>query len=381
VRLSPVLEAMRAYPFARLREARAAALARGVDVVDLGMGEPREPVPALVRDALVEAVRAEAVSPYPASEGLPETRAAIAGWVGRRFGAALDPDAEVVPTLGAKEVVFGLAQVVGGPGARVAVTTPGYPVAGRGAAFAGAEVVPVPLRAERGWLADLDALDLEGVALLWLNYPNNPTGARAPLEWLERAAARARAHGAVLACDEAYSELWLEGGPPASALQLADRRGVVVLNTLSKRSSVPGYRAGFVAGDRELIAAIKRYRPNTGTAPQEFVQRAAVAAWGDEAHVEEARERYRAKRAALLGALEAIGLRSVGGDATFFLGMATPEPDDEAFAMGLLERRGVIVTPGSYLGAGGEGHVRVALVAPLERCHEAAARLTAEGPR
>src|SRR4051794_5771588 len=366
---------MGVYPFVRLGEARAAAEARGVDVIDFGIGEPREKTPSFIRRALAEAVELEPVSSYPAAAGLPETRAAIAAWTERRFGSTLDPDTEIVPTLGSKELVFGLAQVVGGPGAVVAVPTPGYPVPARGALFAGAGVVEVPLRADNGWLPDLDDVP-EDVDLLWLNYPNNPTGARAPLELLERAAGEAQARGFVLACDEAYSEIWLDGEPPHSALELRDRRNLLVTNTLSKRSSMPGYRAGFAAGDPELIAALKRYRPNAGVAPPTFVQRAAAAAWADEAHVEEVRARYRAKRDALLPALLAAGLEPAGGDGTFFLWMRTPESDDVGFATGLLDSHGIVVAPGSYLGAGGEGHVRIALVPTLERCSEAAARLS-----
>jgi acetylornithine aminotransferase len=376
--LSPVLSGLPTYPFVRLREARAAAEAGGADIIDFGVGEPQEPTPSLIRRALVDAVLAEDVSTYPTTEGLPEVRAAIAGWIERRFGGRLDPRSEIVPTLGTKEVIFALAQVVGGPGSLVAVPTPGYPVPIRGAAFAGAEVVPAPLDAAGGWLPDLESLPLDVLSMLWTNYPNNPTGARAPLAWIERAAELARAHDFVLVCDEAYSELWFDGQPPASGLQLADRSNVLVLNTLSKRSSIPGYRAGFVAGDAELIAALKRFRPNSGTVPQAFVQRAAVAAWGDETHVEEIRARYRAKRDALLPALLAAGLEPAGGDASFFLWMRTPAVNDEAFATALLSDHGIVVAPGSFLGAGGEGHVRIALVPTLERCAEAAARLSRE---
>jgi len=377
VPLSPVLTGLRTYPFVRLTEARQAAEARGVDVIDLGIGEPREPVPALLRDALADAVRAEEVSPYPLAAGLPELREAAAAWVGRRFGAALDPATEVVPTLGAKELIFGLAQVVAGPGARVAVTVPGYPVAARGALFAGAEVVEVPLDPAGGWLPELP--DLSGVDLLWLNFPGNPTAATAPLSFLEEAAARCRAAGTVLACDEAYSELWFEGAPPASALQVADRTGVLAVHTLSKRSSVPGYRCGFAAGDPELVAALKRFRPNAGVTPQAFVQRTGAVAYGDEAHVAEARERYRAKREVLLPALLAAGLEPAGGPATFFLWLRVPGGDDEALAARWLDELGLVVTPGSFFGPAGAGHVRVALVPTVARCEEAAARLGSSG--
>ena len=375
MRLSPVLTDTGTYPFVRLAEARRAAEAAGVDVIDFGMGEPREETPTFIRRALAEAVEAEAVSAYPRAEGLPETRAAIAGWVARRFGTDIDPDTEVIPTLGSKELVFGLAQVVGGPGAVVGVPSPGYPVPERGARFAGATVADVPLRPDHGWLPDLDSLPGD-LSLLWLNYPNNPTGARAPLAFLEEAQRLAFARGFVLACDEAYSELWFEGEAPHSALELVDRRNLLVVNTLSKRSSMPGFRAGFAAGDPELVAALKRYRPNAGVTPPSFVQRAAVAAWGDEEHVSEVRDRYRAKRHALLPALLALGLEPAGGDATFFLWLRVPGGDDEAFAAGLLTDHGVVVAPGSYLGAGGAGLVRVAVVPTLERCEEAAGRLS-----
>jgi succinyldiaminopimelate transaminase len=366
VRVSPVLSGMATYPFVRLAHAKAEVAARGVELLDFGVGEPREETPAFIREALVAAVTP--LSTYPAAEGLPELREAIARWVERRFGVRLDPDADVLPTLGSKEAIFSLAQVFDGD--TVVVPTPSYPVYERGAQFAGKRVVELPLRAEEGWLPDLHGVDWDRVAVLWLNYPNNPTGAAAPLEFYERAAALARRHGFVLACDEAYSELYFGDTAPASALQVSDRAHVAVFNTLSKRSSMPGYRTGFVAGDPEIVAALKRYRPNVGVAPQEFVQRAAVAAWGDEAHVDAVRARYRAKRDALLPALAAAGLRDAGGDATFFLWLHAGD-GAEALAAELLEE-GVVLTPGSYFGEAGAGFLRMALVPPPEACARAA---------
>lgn len=372
MRLNPALEAMGTYPFVRLAEARARAAAAGVSLVDLGVGEPREPTPGFIRAALCAAVEAEPVSTYPAAAGLPELRSAIAGWVGRRFGAAVDPGAEVIPTLGSKEAIYGLAQVVGRPGDAVAVTTPGYPVPARSAQIAGLEVVALPLSGARGWLPDLDAAPWDRLAVLWLASPGNPTGAVAPLGFLEELAERCRRHDVVLACDEAYVELWFEGDPPASALQLRDRRGVVSFHSLSKRSSMPGYRSGFVAGDRELMAVLRRQRPNVGTAPPHVIQRASIAAWSDDAHVSEVRAGYAAKRALLLPALRAAGLEAIGGPGSFFLWLRVPgDGDDETFCAGWLER-GVVLTPGSYLGRGGEGHVRAALVPTLAECERAA---------
>ena len=368
MKLSPTLAGLRTYPFVRLTEAKRRLAETGVDFVDFGVGEPREETPAFIREALAAAI--EPFSSYPSADGLPELRAAIAAWVERRFGAALDPGREVVPTLGSKEAIFHLAQVAGGD--LVAVPTPAYPVYERGAAFAGKTLLELPLAAGRGFLPDLDPVDSATwarVGVLWLNYPNNPTAATAPLEFYERAAALAREHDFVLASDEAYSELYFGTDPPASALQVGDRTNVLAFNTLSKRSSMPGYRTGFAAGDPDVVAALKRYRPNVGVAPLEMVQRAAVAAWGDEVHVEEVRDRYRAKRDVLLPVLEAAGLRSAGGDATFFLWLDAG-PDAEALAARLIEG-GVVVTPGSYFGHAGEGFLRMALVPPLADCERA----------
>jgi len=362
IKLSPVLEGLGTYPFVKLDAARAQLRAAGVEIIDFGMGEPREETPAFIREALAAAITP--LAPYPTAVGLPELREAIAAWAGRRFGASLDPDTQIIPTLGSKEAVFGLAHVFAGD--QVVVPQPAYPVYDRGARFAGKEVVELPLREADGWLPDLDAVDWSRVAILWLNYPNNPTGATAPLAFYEQAAALAREHGFVLASDEAYSELYFGEDAPESALQLADLTNVAVFNTLSKRSSMPGYRAGFVAGDPEIVAALKKYRPNVGVAPPEILQRAAIAAWNEEDHVTEVRARYRAKRDVLLPALEALGLRSAGGDASFFLWME----GSDALAAQWLER-GVIVAPGSFFGPAGEGYLRLALVPPLEAIERA----------
>jgi succinyldiaminopimelate transaminase len=372
MKLSPALTGMQTYPFVRLAEAKERLRADGVDFIDFGVGEPREETPAFIREALVEAL--EPLSTYPASDGLPDLRAAIAEWTTRRFGAGLDPDTQVLPTLGSKEAIFHMAQVLGGD--LVAVPAPAYPVYERGAAFAGKHVLELPLREDTGFLPDLDAVGADTwrrVALLWLNYPNNPTAAVAPRSLYERAAALAREHGFVLASDEAYSEIYFGDEPPISALELGDLRGVVVLNTLSKRSSMPGYRSGFAAGDPELIALLKRYRPNVGVAPQAFVQRAAAAAWRDEAHVERVRAGYRAKRDVLLPVLEARGLRNAGGDATFFLWLDAG-PGADLLADRLLAA-GIVLAPGSYFGPAGTGYLRLALVPTLAGCERAAERL------
>jgi succinyldiaminopimelate transaminase len=372
MRVSRAAGELQTYPFVRLTEAKRRLLAAGADVIDFGIGEPREETPAFIREALAGAL--EPLSTYPHAEGLPELRAAIARWMQRRFGAALDPDTQVLPTMGSKEAIFHLAQVLGG--GQVAIPVPAYPVYERGALFAGKRVLELPLREADGFLPDLDAVAAatwRDVAVLWLNYPNNPTAATAPPSLYARAAELAREHGFVVASDEAYSEIYFGAEPPVSALELADLTGVAVFNTLSKRSSMPGYRSGFVAGDPELIALLKRYRPNVGVAPQEFIQRAAIAAWDDEAHVEQVRGGYRAKRDALLGVLEAHGLRSAGGEATFFLWLDAGQGAD-ALAEQLLAG-GIVLAPGSFFGPAGARYLRLALVPTLAECERAAERL------
>jgi acetylornithine aminotransferase len=368
MQLSPLVAELGQYPFARLDGWRADARGRGIDVIDFGVGDPREPTPAFVREALAAGIHE--LSSYPRAVGLPEYREAVAAWIERRFGVGVDPVAEIVPTLGSKEAIFNFAQMALGDRRLVAVPEPAYPVYERGALFAGAEIVTVPLREEDGWLPDLDAFAAwDEIGVFWTCYPNNPTGATAPLAFYSELAGRAREHDFLLCSDEAYSELWF-GEPPASALQLADRQNVVVFNTLSKRSSMTGYRCGFICAPRDVADALRTFRPSTGTAPQEFVQTAGIAAYGDEAHVEAVREVYREKRDVLLPVLEAKGLRLAGGDATFYLWLAVDGPS-ESFAHRLLEH-GVLVAPGSFFGPAGEGYVRIALVPTHEDCRRAA---------
>ncbi|MBM3676505.1 MAG: aminotransferase class I/II-fold pyridoxal phosphate-dependent enzyme [Actinobacteria bacterium] len=373
--ISPILRAQATYPFVRLAQAAAARRAEGHEVIDFGMGDPQESTDPAIIEALREGVRER--MGYPASVGLPELREAICAWAGRRFGVTLDPDQHVVPTLGSKEAIYSFAQAVLDPEAgrdTVIAPEPGYPVYERGAQFAGASVLELPLLEANGFLPDLDAVspfDWKRAALVWVNYPNNPTCAVAPLAFYARLAELARRHGFVLASDEAYSELWFDE-PPPSALQLDDLANVLVFNTLSKRSSMTGYRSGFVAGDPALVAAIKKFRPSLGTAPQEFVQRASVVAWADEAHVERARAAYAAKRRVFLDLFAAKGLRVAGSAATMYLWVAVPDGEgSESFATRLLEH-GIVVAPGAFLGASGEGYVRFALVPTLAECERAA---------
>jgi acetylornithine aminotransferase len=376
VNVSPVLAAQGTYPFVRIERAKREAAAAGIEILDFGQGDPREPTDPLIRQALVDAL--EERMGYPKAEGLPELREAIAGWVARRFGVEVDPDREVIPTYGSKEAIFSFAQLIvdpAGPKDTVVVTDPGYPVPARGAAFAGARVESLSLLEENAFLPDLNAVeDWERVALLWLNYPSNPTGALAPPALYERLAGLAREHDFLLCSDEAYSEVWFTQ-PPCSALQVPDRANVVVFQTLSKRSSMTGYRSGFIAASPEVVGALKTYRPSTGAAPQEFVQRASVVAWNDEEHVARTRDAYRRKRDVLLPVLARKGWRVAASEATMYLWVEVPNGEASEPAAERLLAHGVVVAPGAYLGEAGEGYVRLALVPTLAECERAAAIL------
>jgi acetylornithine aminotransferase len=379
--LSPFARASEPYPFEELDRRRAAARDAGRDLIDFGVGDPRDETPAFIREALREAI--EPVSSYPRAGGLPELREAVTGWLMRRFGVEVDPDLHVMPLLGAKEAIFSLAQLVVDHAAGkdlVLVTAPGYPVPERGAVAAGAEVRRLPLTEERGFWPDLDALDdatWARVALLWLNYPNNPTGATATLDRLQEAAARCRRHDVLLASDEAYSELWFGSSPPPSALETGSDH-VVALHTLSKRSSMTGYRSGFLAGDPSIVAALRRVRPAMGVTPQAFVQLASVAAWNDEDHVEAARARYAAKRAMFTELFVRRGVHVAPTDGSMYLWVRVPgERPSAPFAYDLMDRTGVVLAPGSYFGPEGEGYVRMAMVPTMADCERAAERLDA----
>jgi succinyldiaminopimelate transaminase len=382
VHLSPSIREIEPYPFEELDRRKKEALDAGRSLIDFGVGDPREETPAFIRDALKEALAP--VSSYPRAAGLPELRRAIAAWTERRFGVALDADRDVLPTLGSKELIFSLAQAVADrPSGKdlVITTAPGYTIPERGAAYAGLDVMRLPLMETNGFLPDLDAVTPEAwgrAALVWLNYPNNPTGAVAPLAFLREVADRCRTHDVLFASDEAYSELWFDGDAPPSALQVGDLTNVVAIHTLSKRSSMTGYRSGFVAGDTGLIDALRRLRPSVGVTPQEFVQRASVVAWQDEEHVRENRARYAAKRKVFLDLFARRGVRVAGSTATFYLWVEVPggRPSRE-WALELLDLLGVVVAPGSFFGPEGEGYVRIALVPQLHECEQAASMLDA----
>jgi succinyldiaminopimelate transaminase len=364
--LNPILARQGAYPLLRLDERRWELEKRGVDLFDFGTGDPREPTDTKIRHALIDGV--PEVSSYPSTTGKHRLREAFCGWVERRHGVALDPETEVLPATGSKEAIFHapLAFLHHSHQRRgVAYGTPGYPVYERGTLLSGGETLPVELKWENGFLLQPEAIDPERTRILWINYPHNPTGATATYEYLEGVVEFCRNHDILLFSDECYNDIY-SGKPPPSILEITTER-TLAFCSLSKRSGMTGYRSAMMAGDPELIAALRKLRPSIGVATQSFVQDAATAAWEDDSHVEKRRRVFGEKRDLFTEFFEQAGLEYLPTEASFYLWVAVPDRDDEAYALRLMEE-GVIVAPGRAFGVGGEGYVRIALVPGLEDC-------------
>ncbi len=378
VTVNPTVAAMGGYALEELRHRVAALRAEGRTLHDFSIGDPDEPTPAFVRQALVDALGP--VSRYPTTLGQPGLRRAVADFLARRHGVeGIDPDRHVLPSAGSKEAVFHLPFAIVDPGGdrrHVLWGDPGYPVYGRGAQLAGGVSDPVTLTADGAWRLDLTALPaerLQRACLAWINYPHNPTGATVDLPWLREQVACAREHDVLLASDECYQEVWFDQ-PAPSVLEAGDGdlTGVVAILSLSKRSGMTGYRSGAIVGDPEVVGAQRLVRPNFGTASQDFVQAAATAAWGDQDHVDERRAVFAAKREVVLGFLADAGIEVSGSDATFYVWFRAPGGDDLAYAEALLDA-GVVASPGRSFGPGGVGWLRLALVPTVEACREAVA--------
>lgn len=367
---------LKPYPMVELARRKAQVEARGLRVLDFGTGDPVEPTDPAIRRALADAV--PEVSQYPAVEGSAALREAFAAWFGRRFGVRLDPLTEVLPTQGSKEAIFHLPLVEVDPDRErrgVVYPEPGYPVMEIGALYAGAQTHAVPLTAERRYRmdpADVPAEVLSRAAIVWLNYPHNPTGEDLPDALWEAWVAARREHGFLLCSDECYTEIYA-GRPPRSLLEFG-REGCLAFHSLSKRSGMTAYRTGMVAGDARAVAAFRAARAGMGLAPPVWTQAASAVAWADEAHVEARRAAFAEKRRVLAAGLEALGLEVYPSTSTFYLWIGVPAgATDASYAARLLEA-GILVSPGSFFGAGQEAWVRAALVPSVAECATAVQR-------
>ena len=368
---NPVLGQIQKNLMVELDERRRALVAGGKRLFDFGLGDPKEPTPAFLREALQAAV--PEISQYPSAFGTAALRKAAAGYLRRRFGVSLDPETQVLACAGAKEAIFHLPLAFAGDPRRrkVVIPDPGYPTYEVGARFAGLEPVLVPLTAKRRFLLDPEDVGedvLRQTLVFWVSYPHNPTGAVAPRDYLRRVGDAARRYGFVVASDECYADIYF-GAPPSSMLE-TQLENVVAIHSCSKRSGMTGYRSGFLAGDPDLIATLRKLRSHPGVASAEFVPAAAAAAWSEDAHAAERREIFRKKRDRFLRFFAEHGLEADASEATLYLWVKVPAGDSSgSYARKLLEE-GIVVAPGTAFGAG-EGYVRVALVPTLAECEEA----------
>lgn len=372
MRINPLLHELEVYPQEALNRKKAEVLDRGQRLYDFGTGDPIEPTPEPVRQAILDAV--PLISQYPRVRGSRELRDAITGYLQRRFGVTLTED-QVIPTSGSKEAVFHLPMMVIDPSApdrRVVFPDPGYPAYQRGCLFAGGQPYPVKLRGDfqqRFW--ELSDEVLEQTRVVWINTPHNPSGAVLELDTLRRTWERCREHDILLCSDECYVDVFDHQAPP-SILQVATE-GVLAFHSLSKRSGMTGYRSGFVAGDSAWIKAFADFRVNPGLVPQDTVNAGASVAWADDEHVLRRREVFGAKKELMRELFAELGLQVVASEATFYLWVRCPAGlSDEDYALRLLDA-GIVVSPGSSFGLlrAGRGYIRVAMVPPLAQCREA----------
>jgi LL-diaminopimelate aminotransferase len=362
------------YVFARLDELKANARAQGVDLIDLGMGNPDGATPAPIVEAASRAIADSKNHGYPPFEGTANFRKAITDWYRRRYEVDLDPDGEALPLLGSKEGLTHLALAYINPGDVVLVPSPSYPPHFRGPLIAGGEIYPLVLKAEQDWLIDLAAIPdqvAERAKILYFNYPSNPTTATAPREFFEDIVAFARRHEILLVHDQAYAELAFDGYQPTSLLEIPGAKDIgVEFHTLSKTYNMAGWRVGFVVGNRHVIQGLRTLKTNLDYGIFAALQTAAETALQlPDQYLIEVQDRYRTRRDFLI-------------EATMYLWIPCPPGQSSTdFALSVLQKTGVVVTPGNAFGKGGEGYVRISLIADCDRLGEALDRVGQAGFR
>jgi LL-diaminopimelate aminotransferase len=381
VKLSDRLQSLPPYHFAAYARKIAEQRAAGVDVVNLSIGDPDLPTPDVVIQALTEAAQQPVNQRYPEYAGMPELRVAYAEWFEQRFGVALDPQREVAPLIGSKEGLAHLPLAVVNPGDVALIPDPAYPVYNTAVALAGGDVYPLPMDAAHGWLPDLAAIPadvLRRATTLWLNYPNNPTGAVALLSFFEEAVAFARRYELLLVHDMAYAEVRFEGARPPSILEAPGARDLAVeFHSLSKAYNMAGFRIGALVGNPTVVEAMIRLKSNVDTGIFRPIQIAAVRALAlPESWIEERNRIYQRRRDRVVAACRAMGMAVEAPQAGLYVWPHVPQGyTSESFAIALLDGAGVAVTPGTNFGPRGEEYVRISITAPDARLEEAIARM------
>ncbi|RMD68031.1 MAG: aspartate aminotransferase [Cyanobacteria bacterium J149] len=374
------LSALPPYVFARLDELKAKAREQGLDLIDLGMGNPDGFAPTPVIEAAKEALNVAKYHGYPPFEGTANFRNAIASWYQRRYQVELNPDSEALPLLGSKEGLSHLALAYVNPGDTVIVPSPSYPAHYRGPAIAGADIYALKLSAENDWLIDLTQIP-EDIArktkILYFNYPNNPTTATAPRAFFEEVVSWAKHYEVMLVHDLAYAELAFEGYEPTSLLQIKGAKEIgVEFHTLSKTYNMAGWRVGFVVGNSDIIQGLRTLKTNLDYGIFSVIQAAAQTALQlPDSYIHEVQQRYQKRRDFLIEGLSKMGWNVKPSSATMYLWIPVPRNSNSTdFALDLLQKTGVVVTPGNAFGDGGEGYVRVSLIADCDRLMEALQR-------
>jgi len=374
------LQALPPYVFARLDELKARAREQGLDLIDLGMGNPDGPAPQPVIEAAIAALHNPANHGYPPFEGTGSFRRAITNWYRRRYDVDLDPDSEALPLLGSKEGLTHLALAYINPGDLVLVPSPAYPAHFRGPAIAGGKIHQLILKPENDWVIDIGAIPdsvAQQAKILYFNYPSNPTGATAPREFFKDIVAFAKKYEILLVHDLCYAELAFDGYQPTSLLEIPGGKDIgVEFHTMSKTYNMAGWRVGFVVGNRHIIQGLRTLKTNLDYGIFAALQTAAQTALElPDEYVNQVCDRYRRRRDFLIQGLGELGWNIPKPKATMYLWVPCPVGMGSTdFALSVLQQTGVVVTPGNAFGAGGEGYVRVSLIAECDRLGEALRR-------
>ena len=371
------------YLFAEISRKIAAKRAQGVEVISFGIGDPDLPTPPHVIDALKRAAEVPANHRYPESDGLPELREAINEWYGRRFGVTFNPAKEILPLIGSKEGIGHVSLCFIDPGDTALIPDPGYPVYAAGTLFAGGQAYELPLEEESGWLPDLEAIPADvahRARVIWINYPNNPTGAIADEAFFERVISFARKYDVMVLHDLAYSDVTFDGYRPPSFMQVPGAIDVgIEFNSLSKTYNMTGWRIGMAVGNPDMIDALARVKSNLDSGIPQAIQQMGIAAIrGPQDAVAEHNVIYQRRRDRVVQALRDLGLRCSAPKASLYIWAKIPEGETSiGFAGRLLDDTGVVVTPGVGYGSQGEGYVRLSLTTPDEDVDEGLRRLAA----
>jgi LL-diaminopimelate aminotransferase len=375
------LQALPPYLFAEMDRLKQEQIKKGMDIISLGIGDPDLPTPPHIIQALAQAAADPRNHQYPSYEGMPSFRKAAADWYRTRFGVTLDPETEVLSLIGSKEGIGHLPLAFVSPGDVVLMPDPGYPVYQAGTLFAGGIGHVMPLTRGNRFLPDLGAIPrevLQRARILWLNYPNNPTGAVAPREFLAKAVQFAQQHNLILAHDAPYSEIAFDGYRPESVLGITGAEEVAVeFHSLSKTYNMTGWRLGFAVGNAKILAGLGRVKTNLDSGVFQAVQVAGIAALtGPQQCVADNCKIYQERRDLLVGALRELGFDVTPPKATFYVWVPVPKGfTAKSFSMELLLKAGVVMTPGSGFGTAGEGYVRAALTVGVDRIREVIARM------